>query len=122
LRAAPGRPLKVRSASLTLDGPSDVAYSGPTAFRARVHGGPTGAPGWARDIARVGTGPRWFEPDDVASSVKAAIRSKDRRAMSTSRSARRRWPAENSPEHVAMNSSSPTGRTCEYEATTYRQP
>jgi uncharacterized protein (DUF2236 family) len=34
-------------------------------FRARVSGDPTGAPEWVRDIARVGTGPGWFEPDGV---------------------------------------------------------
>jgi uncharacterized protein (DUF2236 family) len=34
-------------------------------FRARVSGDPTGAPNWVRDIARVGTGPGWFEPDGV---------------------------------------------------------
>ena len=35
------------------------------AFRARVSGDPTGAPDWVRDIARVGDGPGWFEPDGV---------------------------------------------------------
>jgi uncharacterized protein (DUF2236 family) len=35
------------------------------AFRARVSGDPTGAPNWVRDIARVGTGPGWFEPEGV---------------------------------------------------------
>jgi uncharacterized protein (DUF2236 family) len=35
------------------------------AFRARVSGDPTGAPDWVRDIARVGTGPGWYEPDGV---------------------------------------------------------
>jgi uncharacterized protein (DUF2236 family) len=34
-------------------------------FRARVSGDPTGAPDWVRDIARVGSGPGWFEPDGV---------------------------------------------------------
>jgi uncharacterized protein (DUF2236 family) len=34
-------------------------------FRARVSGDPTGAPSWVRDIARVGEGPGWFEPDGV---------------------------------------------------------
>ena len=34
-------------------------------FRARVSGDPTGAPAWVRDIARVGSGPGWFEPDGV---------------------------------------------------------
>ena len=34
-------------------------------FRARVSGDPTGAPSWVRDIARVGSGPGWFEPDGV---------------------------------------------------------
>ena len=35
------------------------------AFRARVSGDPTGAPDWVRDIATVGEGPGWFEPDGV---------------------------------------------------------
>ena len=34
-------------------------------FRARLSGDPTGAPDWVRDIARVGTGPGWFEPEGV---------------------------------------------------------
>ena len=34
-------------------------------FRVRVSGDPTGAPDWVRDIARVGEGPGWFEPDGV---------------------------------------------------------
>jgi uncharacterized protein (DUF2236 family) len=34
-------------------------------FRARVSGDPSGAPTWVRDIARVGDGPGWFEPDGV---------------------------------------------------------
>ncbi|WP_432495388.1 oxygenase MpaB family protein [Kineococcus auxinigenes] len=34
-------------------------------FRQRVSGDPTGAPGWVRDIALVGEGPGWFEPDGV---------------------------------------------------------
>ena len=34
-------------------------------FRARVSGDPTGAPAWVRDIAIVGAGPGWFEPDGV---------------------------------------------------------
>jgi uncharacterized protein (DUF2236 family) len=36
-----------------------------TRFRARVSGDPSGAPPWVRDIAHVGTGPGWFEPDGV---------------------------------------------------------
>jgi uncharacterized protein (DUF2236 family) len=36
-----------------------------SAFRARVSGDPTGAPDWVRDIASVGEGPGWFEPDGV---------------------------------------------------------
>jgi uncharacterized protein (DUF2236 family) len=36
-----------------------------TRFRARVSGDPTGAPDWVRDIAHVGEGPGWFEPDGV---------------------------------------------------------
>ena len=35
------------------------------AFRARVSGDATGAPAWVRDIAFVGSGPGWFEPDGV---------------------------------------------------------
>ena len=34
-------------------------------FRARVSGDPTGAPQWVRDIAHVGEGPGWYEPDGV---------------------------------------------------------
>ncbi len=34
-------------------------------FRARVSGDPTGAPDWVREIATVGQGPGWFEPDGV---------------------------------------------------------
>jgi len=34
-------------------------------FRARVSGDPTGAPDWVRDIALVGEGAGWFEPDGV---------------------------------------------------------
>ncbi len=34
-------------------------------FRARVSGDPSGVPDWVRDIARVGEGPGWFEPDGV---------------------------------------------------------
>ena len=34
-------------------------------FRARVSGDPTGAPDWVRDIATVGEGSGWFEPDGV---------------------------------------------------------
>ncbi|MEO6880241.1 MAG: oxygenase MpaB family protein [Mycobacteriaceae bacterium] len=34
-------------------------------FRDRVSGDPTGAPDWVRDIARVGEGPGWFDPDGV---------------------------------------------------------
>ncbi|NAZ75109.1 DUF2236 domain-containing protein, partial [Kineococcus sp. T13] len=34
-------------------------------FRARVSGDPTGAPEWVREIATVGGGPGWFEPDGL---------------------------------------------------------
>ncbi|WP_345713500.1 oxygenase MpaB family protein, partial [Kineococcus glutinatus] len=34
-------------------------------FRSRTSGDPGGAPAWVRDIARVGGGPGWFEPDGV---------------------------------------------------------
>jgi uncharacterized protein (DUF2236 family) len=38
-------------------------------FRARVSGDPTGAPDWVREIATVGKGPGWFEPDGVVWQV-----------------------------------------------------
>ncbi|WP_459643209.1 oxygenase MpaB family protein [Kineococcus sp. NUM-3379] len=38
-------------------------------FRARVSGDPTGAPDWVRDIATVGEGPGWFEPDGIVWAV-----------------------------------------------------
>ena len=44
---------------------TDLTARTRAAFRARVSGDPTGAPDWVRDIARVGTGPGWFEPDGV---------------------------------------------------------
>ena len=44
---------------------SDLTARTRAAFRARVSGDPTGAPDWVRDIARVGAGPGWFEPDGV---------------------------------------------------------
>jgi uncharacterized protein (DUF2236 family) len=34
-------------------------------FRARVSGDPSGAPDWVRDVATVGDGAGWFEPDGV---------------------------------------------------------
>lgn len=39
------------------------------AFRARVSGDPSGAPGWVHDIAHVGEGAGWFEPDGVVWAV-----------------------------------------------------
>jgi uncharacterized protein (DUF2236 family) len=36
-----------------------------SAFRERVSGDPSGAPDWVREIATVGEGPGWFEPDGV---------------------------------------------------------
>ncbi|MDJ0318994.1 oxygenase MpaB family protein [Pseudarthrobacter sp. PS3-L1] len=45
--------------------PADLALRVRRAFRARVSGDPTGAPDWVRDIAQVGEGPGWFEPDGV---------------------------------------------------------
>ena len=42
--------------------PFDAARS---AFRGRVSGDPTGAPDWVREIATVGTGDGWFDPDGV---------------------------------------------------------
>ncbi len=44
---------------------SDLSARTRAAFRTRVSGDPTGAPDWVRDIARVGAGPGWFEPDGV---------------------------------------------------------
>ncbi len=44
---------------------ADLAEPARRAFRARVSGDPTGAPDWVRDIATVGSGPGWFEPDGV---------------------------------------------------------
>jgi uncharacterized protein (DUF2236 family) len=44
---------------------SDLTARTRAAFRARVSGDPTGAPDWVRDIARVGVGPGWFEPDGI---------------------------------------------------------
>ena len=44
---------------------SDLTARTQAAFRARVSGDPTGAPDWVRDIARVGAGPGWFEPDGI---------------------------------------------------------
>jgi uncharacterized protein (DUF2236 family) len=48
--------------SLPLTGLPELARE---RFRARVSGDPTGAPDWVRDIAHVGDGPGWFEPDGV---------------------------------------------------------
>ncbi len=44
---------------------SALATSLRRTFRARVSGDPTGAPPWVREIAEVGAGPGWFEPDGV---------------------------------------------------------
>ncbi|RKS75696.1 uncharacterized protein (DUF2236 family) [Motilibacter peucedani] len=43
----------------------DLADTTRRTFRARVSGDPTGAPDWVRDIARVGEGPGWFDPEGV---------------------------------------------------------
>jgi uncharacterized protein (DUF2236 family) len=48
--------------SLPLTGLPELARQ---RFRVRVSGDPTGAPEWVRDIAQVGAGPGWFEPDGV---------------------------------------------------------
>ncbi|WP_432544665.1 oxygenase MpaB family protein [Kineococcus sp. SYSU DK002] len=45
--------------------PSDLGERVRRTFRSRVSGDPTGAPDWVRDIAVVGRGPGWFEPDGV---------------------------------------------------------
>ncbi|WP_432488571.1 oxygenase MpaB family protein [Kineococcus sp. SYSU DK018] len=42
-------------------------------FRERVSGDPTGAPGWVREIALVGEGPGWFEPDGVVWAVHGGL-------------------------------------------------
>lgn len=42
-------------------------------FWTRVSGHPAGAPGWVRDIARVGIGPGWFEPGGVVWQVHADL-------------------------------------------------
>jgi hypothetical protein len=42
--------------------PFDAARA---AFRGRVSGDPTGAPDWVREIATVGSGDGWFDPDGV---------------------------------------------------------
>ena len=60
VRALPGR--LASCASLPLSGLPELARE---RFRARVSGDPTGAPPWVRDIARVGSGPGWYEPDGV---------------------------------------------------------
>ncbi|MBG6185191.1 uncharacterized protein (DUF2236 family) [Arthrobacter sp. CAN_A214] len=45
--------------------PAELGHRVRRAFRARVSGDPTGAPDWVREIALVGDGPGWFEPDGV---------------------------------------------------------
>ncbi|WP_346618456.1 oxygenase MpaB family protein [Blastococcus montanus] len=45
--------------------PTSLGDAARARFRARVSGDPTGAPDWVRDIAEVGDGPGWFEPDGV---------------------------------------------------------
>ena len=58
---------------LRLAGPAGVAEHGAVpavsrvrrTFRARVSGDASGAPDWVREIATVGSGPGWFEPDGV---------------------------------------------------------
>jgi len=49
--------------------PSAVVDRVRARFRARVSGDPTGAPDWVRDIALVGSGPGWFDPDGVVWGV-----------------------------------------------------
>ena len=62
-RAGPGTAWQAGGVpSLPLSGLPELARE---RFRARVSGDPTGAPPWVRDIARVGTGPGWYEPDGV---------------------------------------------------------
>jgi uncharacterized protein (DUF2236 family) len=43
----------------------DAVGAARATFRSRVSGDPSGVPDWVRDIARVGEGPGWFEPDGV---------------------------------------------------------
>jgi uncharacterized protein (DUF2236 family) len=49
--------------------PSAVTEAARAHFRTRVSGDPTGAPDWVRDIATVGQGPGWFEPDGLVWEV-----------------------------------------------------
>src|SRR3954452_6622952 len=62
LRRAAGRGVEDDAVSSLL---GNLTSRTQAAFRARVSGDPTGAPTWVRDIARVGTGPGWFDPDGV---------------------------------------------------------
>jgi uncharacterized protein (DUF2236 family) len=48
--------------SLPLTGLPELARE---RFRSRVSGDPSGAPDWVREIATVGDGPGWYEPDGV---------------------------------------------------------
>ncbi len=50
---------------MTHPGPVQIVEDVRSRFRARVSGDPTGAPDWVRDIALVGSGDGWFEPDGV---------------------------------------------------------
>jgi len=49
--------------------PSALTEAARAHFRTRVSGDPTGAPDWVRDIATVGEGPGWFEPDGLVWEV-----------------------------------------------------
>src|SRR4051812_36858229 len=62
LRRAAGRGVEDDAVSSLL---GNLTSRTQAAFRARVSGDPTGAPEWVRDIARVGAGPGWFEPDGI---------------------------------------------------------
>ena len=44
---------------------TDLPERARSSFRSKVSGDPTGAPGWVRDIATIGGGDGWFEPDGV---------------------------------------------------------
>ena len=44
---------------------SNLADTARASFRGRVSGDPTGAPDWVREIATVGEGGGWFDPDGV---------------------------------------------------------
>ena len=57
--------MRVETGLMVLDVVTRLPERARESFRERVSGDPTGAPGWVRDIAHVGEGPGWFDPDGV---------------------------------------------------------